>query len=152
MAYKKVVSAEARERIRELLKKVTDEKGGLYLAMLAQTLPEVRDRWTLIVSAPWVDSSGPRTVVSYLSSCLDQYLDKNALSAIDRIVPMSKRDPFVERMFTIQPHSLVEPARHVFNWRAGDVPIPEGYIFVVDPDAKTNGPGPQLANRRVSLR
>jgi hypothetical protein len=152
MAIKAVVSAGARERIRNLLKKVAEEKGDLYLAMLAQTLPEVRDRWTLIVSAPWVDSSGPRTVVSYLSSYLEKYLDKNALSAIDRIVPMSRREPFVERILTVSAHSLAEPVRHVTNWRVGDVPIPEAYIFTVDPDAKTNGSPSSLVNRRVVVR
>ncbi len=152
MAYKTVLTAEAREKIRKLLREITVEKGSLYLAMLAQTLPEVRDRWTLIVSAPWVDSSGRRTAVSYLSSNLSRHLDPNALSAIDRIEPMSRTDLFVERMLTAHSHSLEEPVRRFNNWSAGDVSIPEGYIFVVDPDAKTKQTRSAAANRKVVMR
>jgi hypothetical protein len=151
MAYKTVVNAEARERIKDLVREITREKGPLYLAMIAQTLPEVPDRWTLIVSAPWVGSSGLRTTVSYLSSRLSQYLERNALSAIDRIVPMSRTETFVERILTSPPHSLEDPVRHIINWSAGDVPIPEGYIFVVDPEAKSRS-GSHLVSRRVLAR
>jgi len=153
MAYKTVLTAEAREKVRNFLREIAAEKGSLYLAMLAQTLPEVRDRWTLIVSAPWVDSSGPRATVSYLSSNLSRYLDKNALSAIDRIEPMSRTELFVETMLANHPsHSLEEPVRHFSNWRSGEVPIPEGYIFVIDPDAKTRHRGSAAGNRRVVVR
>jgi hypothetical protein len=152
MAYKTVLTVEAREKVRNFLREIAAKKGSLYLAMLAQTLPEVRDRWTLIVSAPWVDSSGPRATVSYLSSNLSRYLDRNALSAIDRIEPMSRTELFVERMLTTHSHSLEEPVRHFSNWRSGDVPIPEGYIFVVDPDAKTKHPRSAAGNRRVVMR
>lgn len=151
MAYKTVLTAEAREKVRNFLREIAGEKGSLYLAMLAQTLPEVRDRWTLIVSAPWVDSSGRRATVSYLSSNLSRYLDKNALSAIDRIEPMSRTELFVESMLTT-PHSLEEPVHHFSNWRVGDTPIQEGYIFVVDPDAKTKHRGSAAGNRRVVVR
>jgi len=152
MAYKTVLTTEAREKIRNFLREIAVEKGSLYLAMLAQTLPEVRDRWTLIVSAPWVDSSVRRTTVSYLSSKLSQYLDRNALSAIDRIEPMSRTDLFVERTLTAHSHSLEEPVRHFSNWSPGDVPIQEGYIFVVDPDAKTKHTKSAAANRKVVMR
>jgi|SRR5208282_3405302 len=153
MAYKTVLTSEAREKVRSFLKEIATEKGSLYLAMLAQTLPEVRDRWTLIVSAPWVDSSGPRATVSYLSSNLSRYLDKNALSAIDRIEPMSRNELFVETMLTNNhSHSLEEPVRHFTNWHYREEPIPEGYIFVVDPDAKTKHSRSAAVHRKVVVR
>lgn len=153
MAYKTVLTAEAREKVRKFFGDIAADKGGLYLAMLAQTLPEVRDRWTLIISAPWVDSSGRRATVSYLSSNLSRYLDKNALSAIDRIEPMSRTELFVESMLTNNDsHSLEEPVRHFTNWHYRDAPIQEGYIFVVDPDAKTRHTRSAAGNRKVVAR
>ena len=152
MAYQTVLTAEAREKVRRFLKEIAAEKGSLYLAMLAQTLPEVRDRWTLIVSAPWVDSSGLRATVSYLSSNLSRHLDKNALSAIDRIEPMSRNELFVESMLTNnRSHSLEERELHFTNWHYRDAPIPDGYIFVVDPNAKTKHSGSATGNRRVVM-
>jgi hypothetical protein len=149
MAYKAVLTAEAREKVRRFFRDVAEQKGSLYLAMLAQTLPEVRDRWTLIVSAPWVDSSGPRTTVSYLSSNLSRYLEKNALSAIDRIEPMSRTEIFVEKMLMTQSHSLEEPPRHFTNWSSGGAPLAEGYIFVVDPAANAKQLRSAAGNRKT---
>ena len=150
MAYKTVLTAAAREQIRRILNDVAAEKGSLYFAMLTQTIPEVSDRWTLIVSAPWVDSSGARTIVSYLSSRLGEQLSKNALAHIDRIVPVSRTDPLVERMLTLRPRSLADPVRHFVNWRAGEIFMPEGYIFAVDPDAGTRRMVPSAANGKTA--
>lgn len=149
MAIKAVVSSKARGRIKELLRRVTREQGGVYLAMLASSR-ELPDRWNFILSAPWSDSSGTRSVVSYLSSSLKHYLDKNTLSMIDRIVTLPRIEPFVERMLTARPHSLEQPVRHVVNWRAGDVWISEGYIFVINPDAKMAAIGPSVINREMA--
>jgi hypothetical protein len=153
MAYKTVLTADAREKVRKFLRDVAAEKGSLYLALLAQTLPEVGDKWTLIVSAPWVDSSGRRATVSYLSSNLSRYLDKHALSVIDRIEPMSRTELFVENILTNNDsHSLEEPVRHFTNWHYRDAPIQEGYIFVVDPDAKMRHTRSAAGNRKVVAR
>ncbi|GEM_PF-4649506 len=149
MAIKAVVSSRARDRIKELLRQITREQGGLYLAMLASSR-ELPDRWNFIISAPWSDSSGTRSVVSYLSSNLKHYVDKSTLSLIDRIVTFPKTESFVERMLTVRPHSLEQPVRHITNWRAGDVWISEGYIFVVDPDAKTATIGRSIAHREMT--
>ena len=59
MAGKKMVSPKA--RIREMLKRVKKEKGGFYLAMMAQTSPDLPDGWTVAVSAPWCQEVGSST-------------------------------------------------------------------------------------------
>lgn len=144
MVVKAVVNAHARERIRELLRQVSHEKGSLRLAMLAQSSPELPNRWNFIVSAPWIDAAGVRSTVSYLSSYLKQYLDKNALSAIDRISVIPGNDALVDRILHYakgvfgSDAFLREGELFLQNWVIGDLTIPEGYIFVVDSYSDTN--------------
>jgi hypothetical protein len=141
VAIKAVVSARARERIRELLREVSQEKGSLRLAMLAQSSPELPNRWNFIVSAPWIDAAGVRPTISYLSSCLKQYLDRHALSTIDRISTIPSNDPLVDRILHYakgifgSDAFLREGELFLQNWVIGDLIIPEGYIFVADPDS-----------------
>ncbi|MBZ5571962.1 MAG: hypothetical protein LAO09_08790 [Acidobacteriia bacterium] len=140
MAYKTVVTAKAREKIREILEKVAKEKGDISLAMLVQTLPEVPDRWTLVVSAPWADSKGTRPVISYLSSHL-RNLDRNSLSAIDRISVRESTDPAVQDFVKMLDEFLgVDVSEHESGYHMWDSVIAgwniqEGYIFVADPNA-----------------
>jgi hypothetical protein len=145
MAYKAVVSANARAIIKEILDEVAAKKGNFSLAMLAQTLPEVRDRWTLVVSAPWADSLGSRSVISDLSSRLSDKLDRSALSVIDRISVRPTDDPIVQTIiqrFTDlgKDVSVEQGGYHLRNtsistgvgerWDFG-----EGFVFVADPNA-----------------
>jgi len=149
VAIKAVVNIRARERIRELLRRVTNEKGPFFLATLAQSSPELADRWNFIVSAPWIDALGPRSVVRYLSSNLKQYLDNNALSTIERISPLPGEDPFVKRILHSSQLSLDQPEVHMRNWQVGDWFIPEGYIFVADAHAKSKLTNPSFPIRKT---
>lgn len=141
MVIKAMVNTHARERIREMLRQVSHEKGGLRLAMLAQSSPELPNRWNFIVSAIWIDAVGVRSTVSYLSSYLKKYLDKNALSAIDRISVIPSNDALVDRILHYakgvfgSDAFLREGELFLQNWVVGDLTIPEGYIFVVDADS-----------------
>lgn len=144
MVIKAVVNTQARERIRELLRQVSQEKGALRLAMLAQSSPGLPNRWNFIVSAPWIDAAGLRPTISYLSSRLKQYLDRRALSAIDRISTIPSNDPLVDRILHYakgifgSDAFLREGELFLQNWVIGDLTIPEGYIFVADPDSDTH--------------
>jgi len=138
VAFTPVVDRKARDKIRKLLHDVIDDKGGFNLAMIAQTSRELPNRWTLIVSAPWIDSLGSRSAVSYLSSKLADYLDRNSLSAIDRISAISSREPLVESVWHSRRLYLNEPEVHMRNWRIGSWFISDGYLFVADPEASSD--------------
>jgi hypothetical protein len=158
LAIKAVVSAQARNKIRELLKRVTDEKGRFYLAMLAQSSPDLPDRWTLIVSAPWSDEAGQKHVVSYLSSYLKKFLGKNALSAIDRISVLRSTDPIVRTILELSNDflgvypSLSESEFPIRDWVVSGLVIPQGFVFVADPNAHRHSSGTGQATQKVSLR
>ncbi len=159
MAGKTVVNAEARSRIREFFSRVTREKGNLSLAMLVQSSPALPDRWSLLVSAPWIDSSGVRSAVSYLSSRLKRYASKEVLSVIDRISALPSDDARVQRLLE-NVHDFLHldvttppDGFPLQNWAIDDWEIPQAFVFVADPDAalKSSKAGKGPANHRAVL-
>jgi len=123
-----------RQKMKDILRHVAKKKGKFYLAMLAQTSPDLPQRWTLLVSAPWIDSSGLRSAISYLSSLLAENLDKNSISVIDRISVVPTSDPIVQNLGRSSKLALEEREVTIRNWQIGDWFIPFGYLFVADPD------------------
>jgi len=156
MASKEVVTARTREQIQQLLRKLAQEKGGLRLAMLMPT--ELPQRWNLLVSAPWMDSLGTRSVISDLTSRLLRHVDKNALSAIDRVSVMPSSDPFVLRIVEILNGFLgVDASSHKGGFRLHDTviegyDIPEAFVFVADPRVNGRSVKSHLAGQKVAVR
>ncbi|MGC2110732.1 MAG: hypothetical protein WA655_14520 [Candidatus Korobacteraceae bacterium] len=132
MAFQAVVDRKARIRLKEFLRDVSKTKGDFSLAMLAQTTPSLSHRWTLVVSAPWIDSSGRSSAIKFLTSKLLEYLDRNSLAALDRISTVPSGQPILEIS-----HALDEPELHIRNWNLDGWLIPDGYLFVADPTPKT---------------
>jgi len=133
VAYQAVVN---KEKIKEFLRGVTKQKGEFYLAMLVQTSPDLPQRWTLVVSARWIDSSGLRNAVSYLSSQLEVYLDRNSLSTIDRISPLAATPAIIEKIRRLPKLALEDPEHTIRNWQIGDWFIHYGYLFVASTDGR----------------
>ena len=131
-----MVGRAERNKIKEALLEAVKDKGGMYLAMLIQSSPELPDRWNFVVSAPWIDAEGTRSAVNYFSTLLKQHLGKNALSALDRISAVSSNDRVIQRTLHSNTHSLQDPEIHMRNWQIGDWFVPEGFIFVADPSPK----------------
>lgn len=140
MAIEAVVSVKEREKIRQLVRKVQEEKGRLSLAMLAGSSLNLPDRWSFVVSAPWMDAAGPREVVSYLSSYLNRYLDNVALSVIDRVSVLQSNDPLVQRILQLVNDFLgVDVSTHeagfyLTNSVVEDWNLPQAFVFVADPN------------------
>jgi hypothetical protein len=132
MAFQAVVGRKARMRLRELLRDVSKAKGNFSLAILAQTTPSLTGRWTLVVSAPWIDSSGRGSAIKYLSSKLLEYLDRASLAALDRISTIPSGEPILEMS-----HPLDSPEVHIRNWHLNGWFIPDGYLLTADPTVKT---------------
>ncbi len=141
MADKKMVSDRARMQLQRALGQLAEEKGNLRLAMLMST--ELPDRWDLVVSAPWMDSLGSRSVIKDLTARLLNQVDKNFLSAIDRVSVLQASDPFVERMTALVQSFLGVNAYshkggfHLWDTKVEGREIPEAFVFIAN--AKANG-------------
>jgi len=122
-------------RMREMLKRVKEEKGGFYLAMMAQTSPELPDGWTLAISAPWAGEAGLKYTVRYFSDKLREFLTRAELATIDRISVLDPREPVVQGIQhrTNQRLDSGQEEYEITNSTFGGVPIPQAFVFEADP-------------------
>lgn len=152
MADKEMVTKRTRIKIGDLLRRVAKEKGKLRLAMLAQSSTELPGSWSLVVSAPWMDSEGPRAVITDLTNRLLKELDKKELSAIDRVSMLSTADPLVGRIIALLNDflgvdvSTVEDGFYVSNTRLENWDLPAAFVLVADSSVKSK------SHRQVSSR
>ena len=136
-----MVNKQAMVQLQEVLSKLARDRGSLRLAMLMPT--ELPNRWNLLVSAPWMDTLGPRSAIKELTSRLLNHVDRNFLSAIDRVSVVPGTDPFVERITDIVQSFLgVNPTAHEGGYQLRDATvegrdIPEAFVFAAD--TKANG-------------
>jgi hypothetical protein len=143
MAGKEMVTAKARTKIGTLLRQMEKAKGQLRLAMLVQSSPDLPGRWSLVVSAPWMDSLGPRAVINDLTKRLLRSLDKNTLSVIDGVSVLSSSDPLVETIVGLLNDFLgVNVARedggfYVNDSQIEDWNIPQAFVFIAN--SRLNG-------------
>jgi hypothetical protein len=133
MAGKKMVSLN--DKIREMLRRVKEEKGGFYLAMLAQTSPELPDGLTLAISVPWTVEAGLKHTVRYFSDKLRESLTRSELSAFDRISILDPREPLVQgiQRRTNQRLDSEQEGYEITNSSFGGVEIPRAFVFEADP-------------------
>ncbi|MGC2449584.1 MAG: hypothetical protein WA477_18195 [Candidatus Sulfotelmatobacter sp.] len=158
MAGKEMVTKGTRERIGALLGQLAQEKGKLRLAMLAQSSTDLPGRWSLVVTAPWMDAEGPRAAIGDLTDRLLKSLDKKELAAIDRVSVLSMADPFVGQIIELLNDflgvdvSTFADGFYVSNSQVQDWDLPQAFVFVADPSVKSR---PQKLNgtrRRASAR
>jgi hypothetical protein len=142
MAGKKMVSLRA--KIREMLRLAKKEKGGFYLAMIAQSSPDLPDGWTLAISAPWTEGAGLKYTVRYFSAKLREFLTKAELGAIDRISVLDGREPVVQGIQHRTNQRLDGSGQleyEITNSTFGGVFIPEAFVFEADPYPDSPGGG-----------
>lgn len=158
MASKEMVTKDTREKIKTLLDQVAEEKGKLRLAMLAQSSSDLPGRWSLVVTAPWMDEEGPRAAINDLTSRLLEGLDKKELSAVDRVSVLSMADPLVQRVIELLNDFLgidVSTSRdgfYVSNSRIQDWDLPQAFVFVADPTITSKSQKQNGVRRRASAR
>jgi hypothetical protein len=134
MAGKKMVNL--RTKIREILSLAKNEKGGFYLAMLAQSSPDLTAEWTLVVSSPWTEAAGLKYTVRYFSARMEKSLTKAELASIDRIAVLDGREPMVQTIQQRTNQHLGGPDQREYqisNAVLGGVPISEAFVFEADP-------------------
>lgn len=158
MASKEMVTKRTRETIRALLDRVAVDKGRLRLAMLAQSSTDLPGRWSLVVTAPWMDEEGPRAAINELTARLLERLDKKELSAVDRVSVLSMGDPLVQRIIELLNDFLgidVSKSRdgfYVSNSSVQDWDLPQAFVFVADPTVTSKAQKLNGGRRRASAR
>jgi hypothetical protein len=158
MADKKVVSLNA--KIREMLKREAKanqcgegRKGGFYLAMLAQTSPELPNGLTLATSVPWTVEAGFKQTVRYFSDRLREWLTKSELSAFDRIAILDPREPLVQGIQRRTDQSLDsgQEGYEITHSSFGGVAIPYAFVFEAHPHPDRAARKPRQSGKTAAV-
>ncbi|MCK5123577.1 MAG: hypothetical protein KAQ87_05540, partial [Candidatus Pacebacteria bacterium] len=86
------------EEIKKLIQKVKSEKGDIILFMLWKDIADF-DKWSVIISANWIDKIEQRKALNYWLILLQKSLSNKDLDSIGRISFLKSHDRFV-KLFT----------------------------------------------------
>lgn len=90
--------------LQEVIRKHASENHTFALVMLIPTEPSaIKNKFTLVVSAPWLDNKSPKEAVNtMLNSLIDQLgsTDSPAYKQIARVTVINSGDPFVRAITT----------------------------------------------------
>ena len=86
------------EKLIPVIKQFVDEKGDFSLLMLIPTEPGLIDsKFTLLISAPWLDKEDPKRAIELIAESLRTYFNSEELILfITRITIINSADNFVK--------------------------------------------------------
>jgi len=85
------------EKIKKLIQEVKSKKGEIILFMLWKDISET-EKWTVIVSAHWIEEMGQRAALNYWINLFIKALSKTELDTISRVSFLKPHDKFVEAL------------------------------------------------------
>ena len=88
------------EKLKNLIRKIESQKGVIALFMLWKDSQDIT-KWTVVVSANWIDRMSKRAVLDYLIKNLQSTLNKTELNEISRISILKTSDNFVKSLTRI---------------------------------------------------
>ncbi len=85
------------EKLKTILEKFkTDQKQVWLFAFLK--MDEVIDKWSLVISAPWINESNRNDQFEYILKTLRENLDQSDLLSIARVAILMKTDHLAEEL------------------------------------------------------
>jgi hypothetical protein len=115
--------------LNELLKDLKNKHGNVYLFAILQ-MDEYVDKWTIILSAPWINTSASHQVIfEEIRDFLNKNLDKDELSSIARLSIMPKEEHLASELLKFAKGAEIGEQRVNGNM------VYKGYILESDTNA-----------------
>ncbi len=83
------------DKLKNLVRKIESQKGVIALFMLWKDAQDI-SKWTLVVSASWIDRMNQRTALDYFIKTLQSSLTNAELNEISRVSILKTSDNFVK--------------------------------------------------------
>lgn len=90
MAYETLV-----EEIRDVIRRLREEKGEVSLAMLIATSWGQESPWNLVLSAEWMDKKSRKGVIEHVIKLLRKHVSRENWSSVLMVSILKSDDPFV---------------------------------------------------------
>jgi hypothetical protein len=95
MAYKTLVTnpAPIARQVVDCLRTITGKKGEFTLAMLVPSESGLSYKWSLVLSAPWIDREGLSATIPTITTFLLKHLSGSSAHMLDRVSVLPTSDP-----------------------------------------------------------
>ena len=119
-----MVEQELIERFKNILSALENKRGKVSFFALLK-MDDITDKWTVLLSAPWVNDSDREEIFFELRTLILENIDKSELSLIARFGIFNKREHLIELLLDNFSSGEYISQDHQVN---GNV-IHEGYIL-----------------------
>ena len=117
------------EKLKNIAVEIKREKGGVFVFALLK-MDELTDKWSVILSAPWISEGDSDEIFKYVLSKFKKELSPEELSSIARLGLLGESEHLVELL--LQYRAGTEIRNKTLNGNE----IHEGYILESSSDAK----------------
>lgn len=114
------------EKFNSIFQKIATEKGELYLFMIVK-MDDLSDKWSVVISAPWIDLNRKNETFDYLRGLARNRLNQEELLSVARIGIFEPTSPLV-RLITSTIRSE-GGANRLQNTKINGFSIHDAYIF-----------------------
>ena len=115
------------EKIKKVIDILAADNKPVWLAALLK-MDEFVDKWSLIISAPWINTQNIQESFEKITDLLKRELDSGEISTIARVGLLPKSEHLAEELLTKQEGVLLKDAQINGN------KVHEGYIIVAKPN------------------
>jgi hypothetical protein len=114
------------EKLKTLIKRVEAQKGAVALFMLWKESSDI-DKWTVVISAKWIDGMNQRLALEYWIKSLQANLNEMELNTISRVSFLKTNEAFVQ--FLTRTLNVAGGAVRFTNNQVGNYHIKDAIIF-----------------------
>jgi len=135
------------EKLKNLIKRIETRRGSITLFMLWKDVPEI-NKWTVVISAKWIDKMNQRLAINYWIKALQNTLDSKDLNTISRVSVIKTSDRFV--YFLVRALNVSGGAVRFSKNQIGDYLVDDAIIFEAKNVVGTNTSA-GLSNRNPAI-
>jgi hypothetical protein len=115
------------DKFQVLYSEIKKEKGSFYLFVVLK-INEYADKWSVVVSAPWMSGQNQKDNFNYIAQKITSILSKEEISTIAR-VGLFRSDEHLVDLFTKTIQVEGTGAVHLENTKINGYQIHDAYVF-----------------------
>lgn len=117
------------EKFKLILQQIENEKGAIKLFAILK-MDEITDKWTIILSASWINEENLKENFIFLRDKLSETFNREELSTIARLGIFTEKEHIVQELLKYKEGSVIEQDEKV----NGNI-VHEAYILASNSDA-----------------
>jgi hypothetical protein len=94
------------EKFKQLLAEIIKQKGNVYLFAILK-IDELTDKWTVILSAPWINDTNIKDNFIYLRGIMIKNFNNEEMASIARLGVYTKDEHIIEELLKYKEGAMI---------------------------------------------